>query len=142
MTVPLLRWDGPGSYAVAFSTRLGGVSDAPFDSLNLGRLTEDAPARVAENRSRLCIAAGADPAVLAFNRQVHGAEPFRARFGAGVLRGRHLDLWSATEQALRSAGAARVARSDLCTACNPQLFFSHRRGGARTGRQGALAYVT
>ena len=69
-------------------------------------------------------------------------EAFRARFGAGVLRGRHLDLWSATEQALRSAGAARVARSDLCTACNPQLFFSHRRDGARTGRQGALAYVT
>src|SRR6266545_4738922 len=185
VTVPLLRWDGPGSYAVAFSTRLGGVSEAPFDSLNLGRLTEDAPARVAENRSRLCVAAGADPAALAFNRQVHGAavreadprasgtpgdgiwtrepgrglheaigpgigpccyevgrevrEPFRARFGAGVVRGRYLDLWSATEHALRSAGAARVARSDLCTACNPQLFFSHRRDGARTGRQGALA---
>ncbi|MGE5407760.1 MAG: laccase domain-containing protein, partial [Syntrophothermus sp.] len=35
------------------STRHGGVSPAPFDSLNLGLWTEDEPARVVENRRRL-----------------------------------------------------------------------------------------
>ena len=48
-----IRWEAPGPYAVAFSTRSGGVSEAPFDTLNLGRLTGDEPERVAENRLRL-----------------------------------------------------------------------------------------
>ena len=56
----LFRWDAPGAYEVAFSTRDGGVSEGPFASLNLGRLTADDSARVDENRSRLCaeVAAG------------------------------------------------------------------------------------
>jgi len=69
------------------------------------------------------------------------AAPFRARFGAGVLRDGKLDLHRATERALRAAGALSVERTDLCTACHPELFFSHRRDGPRTGRQGAIAYV-
>lgn len=69
------------------------------------------------------------------------AEPFRARFGQGIVRGGCLDLWTATEQALRAAGVEAVSRVDLCTACNPELFFSHRRDGVRTGRQGLIAYV-
>ncbi len=44
------------------ATRLGGVSDAPFDSLNLGVLTDDADDRVRENRRRLAAALGRDPA--------------------------------------------------------------------------------
>jgi YfiH family protein len=70
------------------------------------------------------------------------AAPFRDRYGAGVVRDGKLDLWSATERALRSAGVDRVSRVDLCTACTPDLFFSHRRDGGRTGRQGLIAYVT
>ena len=38
----LIRVDLPGA-AVAFSTRQGGVSEGPFESLNLGRLTADRP---------------------------------------------------------------------------------------------------
>ena len=44
----LFRWDGPTGYEVAFSTRVGGVSDGPFESLNLGILTADDPDRVVE----------------------------------------------------------------------------------------------
>jgi hypothetical protein len=44
--IVLVDWDAPGPYRVAFSTRLGGVSEGPFASLNLGILTEDDPARV------------------------------------------------------------------------------------------------
>jgi YfiH family protein len=234
--VKLLRWDAPGPYEVAFSTRDGGVSEGPFASLNLGRLTADEPGRVDENRRRLCAEVGADESRLAHNRQQHAAtvhraepgrrgepgdglwtderglpmlkftadcapvavgrmdgdrpalallhagwrgvlegvlangvaaldgptaavvgpaigpccyevgrevaEPFAARFGGDVLCGRNLDLPEAVERALREAGCARVERIDLCTACHPELFFSHRRDGGVTGRQGVIGYVT
>ncbi len=233
--VTLIRWDAPGPYAVAFSTRRGGVSAAPFDTLNLGRLTEDDAASVEENRRRLCDEVGTEPDLLHYGRQVHGAvvrraagrgepgdgvwtdtpgepllvftadclpvalvraagappavaalhvgwrgllagivpaavealgggrplaaavgpgigpccyevgeevaAPFRERFGADVASDGRLDLWACVERALSAAGVADVHRTDLCTACNPELFFSHRRDGGRTGRQGLIAYV-
>jgi len=232
--LPLIRWDAPGPYAAAFSTRVGGVSEAPFATLNLGRRTSDDPEHVTENRRRLCAEAGSDLELLRFGRQVHGslvrradgqgepgdgvwsdtpgepllvfaadclpvalaranggrpalaalhvgwrgllggivqnaaaalggrrltavigpgigpccyevgeevARPFRQRFGSGIVAGGRLDLWGATEQALHAVGAVAVSRVDLCTACNPDLFFSHRRDGGRTGRQGLIAHV-
>ena len=244
MSVPLFRWNGGGPYDVAFSTRLGGVSEGPFESLNLGILTGDDPECVLENRSRLCRQAGTDPEQAAMLWQQHGAgvvraqadrgvmtagfdhppgdalwtdepglammlitadclpvalarangakpalavlhvgwrgllegivaaaaealgggrlasaigpgigpccyevgeevaEPFRARFGAEVLNGTKLDLYTAAEKALTAAGCARVERVELCTSCHPDLFFSHRRDGAATGRQGVVARVT
>jgi YfiH family protein len=230
----VIRWETSGPYVVAFSTRQGGVSEGAFDSLNLGRMTEDDPERVAENRRRLCGEVGADPERLALNRQVHGAtvnraeasrrgepgdglwtdepqlpmlkltadclpvalartngEPglallhvgrlgllegivaagvaalggrlsaaigpgigpccyevgleilddYRARFGPDVVHGQNLDLWDATERALREAGVESIARTDLCTACHPELFFSHRRDRGITGRQGVIGYI-
>jgi YfiH family protein len=234
MSVPLIRWDAPGPYKVAFSTRLGGVSEGSFESLNLGRMTRDKSENVDENRRRLCASVGVEPELLALNRQVHGhtvnrAEPgertkegdglwtgqqgvpmlafsadclpiamarlngspglallhagrlglldgivqagvatlggrlaaivgpgigrccyevgedilaaYRARFGPDVVRGRNLDLWTAAERALREAGVDAVERLDVCTACNADRFFSHRRDGALTGRQGVIGFV-
>jgi YfiH family protein len=63
----------PGGRAV-FSTRRGGVSEGAFDSLNLGALTDDEPARVAENRRRLATLAGLAPARVAMGWQVHGTD--------------------------------------------------------------------
>ena len=241
--LPLITWDAPGPYRVAFSTRQGGVSEGVYESLNLGILTADRPARVVENRTRLCAETKADPQRATLAWQQHGARvtkaeargivspgtvyeacdglwsdepgqpmvllaadclpivlarlngrapalavlhvgwrgllagivaagaealgagelaavvgpgigpccyevgqdveaPFRAAYGAAVVREGRLDLWSAAEQALRDAGCRRVGRTDLCTACHPELFFSHRRDGGRTGRQGVVAYVT
>lgn len=92
MSVPLIRWDAPGPYAVAFSTRKGGVSDGAFESLNLGLLTEDEQRNVEENRRRLCEAVSAEPERLAMNRQVHGTAVNRAEPG---MRGHEGDgLWS------------------------------------------------
>jgi polyphenol oxidase len=233
--VKLFHWDAPGPYEVAFSTRLGGVSEGPFASLNLGRKTGDEPARVDENRGRLCAAVGADESRLALGFQIHsarvnraeagvrgvpgdalwteeravpvlafaadcvpvalarangegpavavvhagrigllagvleaaaaalggplaaaigpaigpccyevGAEvahPYRDRFGAGIMRGANLDLPSAAERVLRGVGCRSVERVDLCTACHPDLFFSHRRDGRARGVQGVVAYV-
>jgi polyphenol oxidase len=69
------------------------------------------------------------------------AAPFRRAFGLGVVRDGRLDLWSAAEQALRAAGCVRVDRVDVCTACNPERFFSHRRDEGLTGRQGVIALI-
>jgi purine-nucleoside/S-methyl-5'-thioadenosine phosphorylase / adenosine deaminase len=63
----------PGA-RVLFSTRRGGVSKGPYESLNLGLLTDDDPARVSENRHRLAAAAGVDPAAVVMGWQAHGAE--------------------------------------------------------------------
>ena len=71
------------------------------------------------------------------------AAPFRQAFGEDVVcEGSKLDLWTAAERALRAAGVEHVDRFDLCTACNGDRFFSHRRDHGRTGRQGVIAYVS
>ena len=241
--IPVFRWETPGPYEVAFSTRLGGVSEGAFESLNLGILTGDEPGSVIENRRRLCEKAGADPDRATMLWQRHGAgvveapddhgvmtagfdhppgdalwteerglammlitadclpvavartngdkpalailhvgwrgllegiaaaaleqlgdgrleavigpgigpccyevgeevsTPFRERFGDEVMQGRNLDLYTATEKALQAAGCGRVERVEMCTSCHPDLFFSHRRDGAKTGRQGVVARI-
>jgi YfiH family protein len=64
-----------------------------------------------------------------------------ARFDDDLTSGGHLDLWTAAERALRAAGCVTVERVDLCTACNPDRFFSHRRDRGVTGRQGVIGVV-
>jgi polyphenol oxidase len=241
--IPVFRWESPGPYDVAFSTRIGGVSDGAFESLNLGILTGDEPEHVIENRRLLCEKAGAEPERATMLWQQHGAgvvkatadrgvmtagfdhpqgdavwtdepglammlitadclpvavarangagsslavlhvgwrgllagiaeaalyelgegpfnavigpgigpccfevgeevaAPFRDRYGAEVLVGGNLDLYTSTEKALYSAGCTSVERVEMCTSCHPDLFFSHRRDGARTGRQGIVARI-
>ncbi|XXF75557.1 peptidoglycan editing factor PgeF [Myxococcaceae bacterium GXIMD 01537] len=55
-----------------FATRAGGVSEAPYASLNLGFAVGDARERVEENHRRLARAAGAAPGALHTVKQVHG----------------------------------------------------------------------
>jgi len=227
----------PGATA-AFSTRLGGVSEAPFDGLNLGVFTDDERDSVVENRRRLAAALGFRPEQVAIGRQVHGAElaqhaapqepsPFAvpgspipevdghvgaeaspvllvfvadcvpvalsgpggvamlhcgwrglaagvvargaaavdataaavgpaigpccyevgrdvsdafADLGDGMARGRMLDLPEVSRRLLRDAGVEQVESSDLCTSCERELFFSHRRDAGRTGRQAGLVW--
>ena len=56
------------------STRAGGVSRPPFNTMNLGTAAGDAPADVQRNRLRFAAAMGAQPVFL---KQVHGAEVVR-----------------------------------------------------------------
>lgn len=226
----MIHWDAPGPYVVGFTTRVGGVSEGPYASLNLGARGDD-PERVAENRRLACTTLGLDAARLSLNRQrhsptVHRAEPgirdepgdglwsdepgqpmlalaadcvpiavaatagtprlavlhagwrglaegvveagvralcgapaaaivgpsvgpccyevgpeVAARFDADLTTNGILDLWSAAERALRRAGVGEVERVDLCTRCNPELFFSHRRSGPARGAQGVIGAV-
>jgi len=62
-------WPAPARVHALCTKRLGGVSLAPFDSLNLGAHVGDAAAAVAENRSMLQRTMTARPVFLS---QVHG----------------------------------------------------------------------
>jgi YfiH family protein len=227
----------PGARA-AFSTRVGGVSEAPYEALNIGILTGDELDRVKENRRRLAESVGRDPNGVAMARQAHAtgvrrhespqeprvfAEAVRSpdEFDAqatsnadltplvivadclpvamvgpggvamahcgwrglaggivakaageveaeaaavgpgigpccyevgeevlsafadldGVARGRMLDLTAVATALLERAGVATIEPSGLCTSCNPELFYSHRRDGEQTGRQAGLAWL-
>jgi polyphenol oxidase len=71
-----VRWleaELPGARA-AFSTRLGGTSEGPYESLNVAVKTGDERERVRENRGRLAAALELDPAAVVMGRQVHGTE--------------------------------------------------------------------
>lgn len=75
-----------------FTTRVGGVSEGPYESLNLGRKSGDDVERVDENRRIACEAAGADLDRLALNLQVHSNRVNRAEAG---VRGTPGDgLWT------------------------------------------------
>jgi YfiH family protein len=239
----LYRWHVPGPYRVAFSTRLGGVSEGPFSSLNLGKRTGDDLDKVFENRSMLCRLLEIDPDQSTMAYQQHGAvarraEPkgilaedaafpdcdalwseqpgqgmllvtadclpialarqdserpglalvhagwrgllegviesaaralgrdgsfraalgpaigpccfevsdeiaarFRRRYGRAVVSGCKVNLWLAAEKALRDTGCSGIEQVDLCTACHPELFFSHRRDRGHTGRQGVIGAI-
>ena len=54
-----------------------------------------------------------------------------------------LDLWRAVETLLQEEGVRpeRILNPRLCTACHPELFFSHRRDRGVTGRQGVIGLV-
>ena len=211
-----------------FTTRHGGVSEGPYESLNLGLLTGDRRERVLENRRRVAAGAGVE---LAAGHQVHGAElkewhgaedgelddvdghlttarglgllvfvadcypvalagggrvamlhcgwrglaagivakaaaafaePPAAAVGPGIggccyevgdevrdafadvegaAAGRMLDLRRVVEAKLRAVGVERIEHVDECTSCRADLFFSHRRDGGVTGRQGGVAWL-
>jgi YfiH family protein len=235
-----VRWleaDLPGATA-AFSTRVGGVSEPPYDALNVAIMTGDDRDAVRENRRKLASALERDPDGVVMGRQVHGAElrghrvPQEPKVFADVARspdevdahstadpaltplvmvadclpvalagpggvamahcgwrglaggivaeaaeavdaraaavgpgigpccyevgdevlaefadlddvagGRMLDLTAVARGLLARADVAEVESADLCTSCNPELFYSHRRDGERTGRQAGLTWI-
>jgi polyphenol oxidase len=63
------RWPAPAHVRAVFTTRNGGVSRPPFDSMNLGRPSGDDAQAVDANRARLQAALGVPPIYLS---QVHG----------------------------------------------------------------------
>jgi YfiH family protein len=230
---------GPGTGWVGFGTRVGGVSAAPYDSLNVGVLTADFEEAVIANRRRLGAAVGIDPSRIPIGLQVHKADiavheapqepsPYVdpgapidemdghvvrrpglaplvftadclpvalagpggvamlhcgwrglaagivaraaalveasaaaigpgigpcccevgpevtdafADLGEGIATGRMLDLPEVARRTLARAGVARVESADLCTFCEAELFFSHRRDQGTTGRMGSLAWI-
>ena len=92
------------------------------------------------------------PCCFTVNSEV--AEAFAARFGAEVVvsgdrggggtgEGARVDLWAATTKALRELGIRpdQIVNPRLCTSCHTDLFFSYRKEGPVTGRQGCAAWI-
>ncbi|HSX72185.1 MAG TPA: peptidoglycan editing factor PgeF [Pseudomonas sp.] len=107
-------WPAPANVRTCVTTRAGGTSPAPFDSLNLGDHVEDDPVAVAANRQRLIDRLGCQPAWL---KQVHSpdvveAEPVQVSVADAS--------WSATPG---------VACAVLTADCLPALFCD--RAGTR-----------
>ncbi len=66
--------------------------------------------------------------------EVHSA------FGDAHRHGRNIDLQAIARERLLSAGVAAVHNLGTCTICD-ERFFSHRREGARAGRQAGVAWL-
>lgn len=77
-------WPAPAHVQAWVTTRVGGVSSAPFDSLNLGHHVNDDAQAVAENRQRLtsfCHACGSRGELVWLN-QIHGIDVLEPRSSA------------------------------------------------------------
>ena len=68
------------------------------------------------------------------------AEVIRAFAGEVIHDGRMLDLAATAKLRLMSSGVAQVATVSACTICD-RRFYSHRRDGSSTGRQGVIAWL-
>ncbi|MBU0602516.1 MAG: peptidoglycan editing factor PgeF [Gammaproteobacteria bacterium] len=82
MSLPLIRpdWPAPARVQACVTTRLGGVSAAPFGAFNPAGHVGDDPAAVAQNRTLLRAALPAEPVWL---DQVHGCDVIDADAAAG-----------------------------------------------------------
>lgn len=102
-------WPAPPHVFALCTTRAGGVSPPPYDSLNLGDHVGDAPTHVARNRAVLRLALGARPVFL---QQVHGAQV--------------VTLSAATPDGTQADAAVTAERGLACTMmvadCLPVLF--------------------
>jgi polyphenol oxidase len=119
-----------------FTTRAGGVSEPPFDSLNLGLKWGDARAHVLENRARLLRATGASAIYLA--AQVHGARVLRVRAGDDPAR-------TAGDQAdALCSDVPGIALGSYAADCVPAVIVDPRTGAfaaAHAGWRGAVAGI-
>ena len=74
------------------------------------------------------------------------ADDLHRRFNArcqDFRNGRNLDLKAIARVQLMEAGVAAIHDTGICTICgDPEVTFSHRRDGAQTGRQAAIAWLS
>ena len=132
LTSPII----PAAFRHGFTTRVGGVSAPPFDSLNLGMKWGDARASVLENRRRVLRAAGAT--VMHSAHQVHGARVVR------VLAGDDPARISAERADGLCCDAAGVALGAYVADCVPVLIVDPRTGAfaaVHAGWRGTIAGV-
>ena len=119
----------------AFTTRRGGVSKAPYDSLNLSWKDGDNKAHIEENRARVTAALGLNK--LVFANQVHGKTVYR-------VDAPPIGAWSVGEgDALMTdqPGLGLVAQTADCT---PILLFdpkNHACAAIHSGWRGTVQNI-
>jgi YfiH family protein len=125
-------------FAHGFSTRVGGVSEGPFASLNLARNVGDDLAAVEENYARVAKAIGYDVSRLREATQVHGAEIVFAETSVDAETAR---AWKADALVCREAGTAVGVRTADCV---PILVADPATGAVaaiHAGWRGVVAHV-
>ena len=121
----------------AFFTRRGGVSGGPYASLNGGTGSDDLPAHVAENRSRMAGALGVAPERFLTVYQIHSPTVVVAE-----------TPWAGDARPCADAIVTRVKGLAIAVStadCGPVLFADDAAGvigAAHAGWRGALAGVT
>lgn len=126
----------------AFSTRLGGVSEGVFSSMNLGFRRGDREENVWENYRRICAAAGFDPQKLTASSQDHHTVIRRVTMEqAGIGFTRPRDLESVDGLCTDTPGLTLVTYYADCV----PLFFADKRthavGAAHSGWRGTVARI-
>jgi YfiH family protein len=125
-------WDAEARVGALMTTRLGGVSVAPWDSLNLGRSSGDDPDAIASNRARVAQASGATHVYMS---QVHGDRVLK--LGASTVHGTHTADAAWTDQ-------PGLACTVMVADCLPVLLAApHARavGAAHAGWRGLAGGV-
>ena len=102
-------------------------------------MTGDMVARAAELVSATSAAVGPGIGPCCFEVGPEVFEKFR-EFGSGVKSGDNLDLWKIAFMALQRAGIGSVEVAEVCTYCESERFFSHRRDQGVTGRQAGIVW--
>ncbi len=157
VTSPVVWTDCLGAgIGAAFSSRVGGVSSPPYDSLNLGLGVGDDPAAVVANRASLAEACGLRATDLAWMQQVHGrrvcyvgagssgpAEPADAMFTD--VPGQVLCVLAAdcvpvllADPVARLVGAAHAGREGLAAGVVQALLEAMTAAGASAARMRAV----
>ena len=123
-------WSAPDGVVAGCSTRTGGTSSGPYESLNLGAHVGDDPDAVRENRRRL-VAGCKLPAEPVWLNQVHGCE-----------------VISEPETGMAADAAVTTQRGVICAVmiadCLPVLFCNDddtQVGAAHAGWRGLAAGV-
>jgi purine-nucleoside/S-methyl-5'-thioadenosine phosphorylase / adenosine deaminase len=151
-----LAWRGelaPGVHT-AITGRRGGVSQPPYDPLNLGLSIGDDPQSVTKNRQLVARACGIQTHQMVWMRQVHGARASYARQGQAAavadalftdVPGVVLGVLAAdcapvllTDPAAGIVGAAHSGRAGMAAGVVPALVQAMTRKGALPARMHAL----
>lgn len=109
---------GDGRIVHAFTTRTGGVSEGPYESLNLSWSRGDDKARVIENRARLASALGR--VQLVFANQIHSNVVLK-------VDAKPDGVWSAGEGDALITDRAGLALCAQTADCTPVLLFDPER---------------
>lgn len=143
--VEVLRWPALAALGVdaMVTTRAGGVSTGPYESLNLGLHVGDDPGAVVENRRRAAAAMGAALDQLVFGAQVHGARAAIVGLGTAGRGARRQDDAIPSTDALVTTSSEPVLAT-LVADCSPILLIDPEARVLATvhaGWRGALGGV-
>ncbi|OQX58312.1 hypothetical protein B5M50_04545 [candidate division KSB1 bacterium 4484_219] len=126
------------------SSRVGGVSKAPYAFLNLGFHVGDDPQNVLQNRKLLASTLGIPLDCFTTAKQIHDGnvkiitEQLKGCVYNALENSWYFNLWEANKAQLLQMGipAQNIEMAGLCTYCNSDKFFSARHQRGKTGRFG------